>query len=109
MRLTRRHRLALLLNTAAQWHSDRRGGINLLSLSSTRKVHNGGHRARLLEEIRGDITYCLGRSDVTDAMKDIRQLAALGAKVASVEIGVEWLSDKDNLKFNEELFQAGML
>lgn len=109
MRLSNKHRLAILLHTAAMWHSDKQGGINLLSLSSTRKVHSELHRDGLVQEIKADIFYCLDRPDVDDAMKDLKQLADLMAKVKTATVGKEWLSDKDNLRLNEELFQAGKL
>lgn len=103
--LTRRERLAVALQTAAEWHSDREGGINLLRLSSCRKVHSEEHRAGLVAEIKADMSYCIARSD----LDEIRRLLDLWRFVKDARVGDEWLSDRENLRLNDRLYEEGVI
>jgi hypothetical protein len=104
VKLTRKERLALLLQTAAEWHSSEGGGIHLLSLSSTRTVHTERHRAGLIGEIRQDLRWTIDRGELREA----RRLLALWMQVAHCPVGREWLTFDENNRLNDRLYERGL-
>ncbi len=107
-------RLTKALHVANGWSSDQPGnGLALLSLGTTRRIHSADHRTEALAEIDRNIVWnraWTGNSDgVNDPARDIPALEALRKLVVDAAIGVEWMSDAQNLRFTEELYQAGEL
>ena len=100
--------LAMALFTATQWHSDRTGGINLLSLGSTRKIHSEKHRAGCIAEITANLAYA-ETSEHPEMKAEPARLRYLLATVQAADVGAEWLTDADNLRINETLYRAGAL
>jgi hypothetical protein len=111
----RKRDLVIALHTAGQWHGDTGiGNRALLSLSSTRKVHTDDHRENLIGQIRKDIAWTLGdnvrhREDYDDWRKDIDRLLDLLHIVTTCEVGVPWVSDRENARINEDLYKKGLL
>lgn len=113
--------LTLALYTATQWHSDKAGnGLALLSLGSTRKVHTEEHRRQCISEINHNIEYVENRMEFEqdestgETAEELRehevlQLEALRHLVEITTIGKEWLTDSDNMRFNEELYRNNEL
>ncbi len=113
MRVTRRL-LAMTLQTANEWHSDSdEGGRHMLVLSSTRKIHSEEHRQGLQKAIKQNIQSVLGENftNLTPASrrKTILLLLDLYEVVGVMLVGAEWLTDAENLRLNEELFQEGKI
>jgi hypothetical protein len=114
-RFTKRQ-LCIALYTASQWHGDTgQGPVAMLSLSSTRTVHNETHRHQLITEIKEDI-YCLidqGWGLDNDAFiewkRDVSRLVDLWQIVDSCELGKEWLADRENQQLNDTLYDKGII
>jgi hypothetical protein len=109
-----KQRRAISLAVAAQWHSSGDpGGLLMLSLSSTRTVHNEDHRQGLIDEIRADITSLLGPEfhdeSPAEIRKDIVGLLDLWELVEDAQLGKEWLTDSENMVIQERLYQEGKL
>ncbi len=107
-------RLTRALHTANCWSSDQMGnGLAMLSLGTTRRVHSEDHRTMALAEIDANIAWnreWTGNPDeVNDPTRDILALEDLRKLVVDAAIGEEWLTDAQNMRFNEELYQAGEL
>jgi hypothetical protein len=113
--MNQKTKLSLAIYTASQWHDDHtKGGIAMLSLSSTRTVHSEEHRQNLIADIRQDIKYICEtgdeyNDDCSEEVKDLARLVALFRIVKHAVIGEEWLSDEEHLRINEALYQAGKL
>ncbi len=103
-------RLTKALHVANCWSSDQTGnGLALLSLGTTRRIHSAGHRTEALAEIDANINWnraWTGTPDgVNDPARDIPALEDLLRLVADAKVGVEWLTDTQNMRFNDELYQ----
>jgi hypothetical protein len=114
MMMTRKRLLAKLLYTASCWHGDTgKGPVAMLSLSSTRKVHSEEHRRRLIDEIVCDICVSIGAAQcghaISSNLEEIRELTLLWEEVASCKVGEEWLTDRENLRYGDELYEKGLL
>ena len=85
----------------------------LLSLGTSRRVHSEDHRTKALAEIDRNIAWnraWTGTPDeVNDPTRDIPALEDLRQLVVDAAIGAEWMTDAQNLRFAEELYQAGEL
>ena len=108
------HRLTRALHVANGWSSDQPGnGLALLSLGTSRRVHSEDHRTEALAEIDANVAWNLawmGTPDgVNDPARDIPALEDLRKLVADAVVGAEWMTDAQNLRFAEELYQAGEL
>ncbi len=81
--------------------------LALLSLGTTRRLHSELHRSEALAEIQSNIAWNHAWTgtpdDVNEPARDIPALEALRRLVEDATIGVEWLSDTQNMRFNEEL------
>ena len=107
-------RLTKALHVANGWSSDQPGnGLALLSLGTTLRVHSEDHRTGALAEIDQNVAWnraWTGTPDeVNDPIRDIPALEDLRKLVVDAAIGVEWMSDSQNLQFAVELYQAGEL
>ena len=107
-------RLTMALHVANCWSSDQPGnGLALLSLGTSRRIHSVDHRIMALAEIDRSIVWnrvWTGTPDaVNDPARDIPALGDLRQLVVDATIGEEWMSDAQNLRFAEELYQAGEL
>ena len=108
------HRLTKALHVANCWSSDQPGnGLALLSLGTSRRIHSEEHRRKALAEIDADIAWnraWTGTPDeANDPARDLPALEVLRKLVVDAAIGVEWLTDAQNMRFNEELYRAGEL
>ena len=108
------HRLTKALHVANCWSSDHPGnGLALLSLGTTRSIHSDDHRTMALAEIDRNIAWnrsWTGTPDgVNDPARDIPALEDLRKLVVDAAIGAEWLTDAQNMRFNDELYRAGEL
>ncbi len=109
MRTTAKQKLiAKAIQTAAEWHSDKSDGIALLSISSTRTVHSEEHRQACLADINRNIAAVRENSswypeDEIDKLQDLAEI------IQAATIKVEWLSDAENQRINDELYHAGIL
>ena len=107
-------RMTKALHVANCWSSDQPGdGLSLLSLGTTRRVHSEDHRRKALAEIDRNIAWnrvWTGTPDgVNDPIRDIPALEDLRKLVVDAAIGAEWLTDSQNMRFNDELYRAGEL
>jgi len=107
-------RLTQALHTANGWSSDQPGnGLALLSLGTTRRLHSDDHRRDALAEIDANVAWnrsWTGTPDhVNDPARDIPALEDLRKLVLDAAIGVEWLSDEQNRRFDDDLYRAGEL
>lgn len=107
-------KLALAIHTANSWSADTGDGINLLSLGTTRKIHNEAHRQGCIRDINRNVLWNRayipkGPDDVNQPSRDIPALKALQKLVQTATIGKEWLTFDENNRFNEQLYQSGQL
>ncbi len=107
-------RLTKALHVANCWSSDQPGnGLALLSLGTSRHIHTEEHRTEALAEIDANINWnraWTGIPDgVNDPARDLPALEDLRKLVVDAAIGVEWLTDAQNMRFNEELYRSGEL
>lgn len=111
-KLSRKAKLCILIATANSWSSDIKGkGLALLSLGTTRRIHSETHRAECVKEINDNIAWrkTLKKIEEPYRANDIENLETLLARVKSVRVKHEWLSDWENLHIHEELFQQGIV
>lgn len=82
-------------------------GLVLLNQGITRRLHSVLHRSKALVEIEQIIawrhTWMGTPDDVSDPARDIPALEDPRLLVAGALVGEEWLSDAQNMRFNEEL------
>ena len=107
-------RLTRALHVANCWSSDQPGnGLALLSLGTSRRIHSEEHRRKALAEIDANIAWNRIWSgtpdDVNDPTRDLPALEDLRQLVVDAAIGAEWLTDAQNMRFNNELYRAGEL
>ncbi len=107
-------RLIKALHVANGWSSDQPGnGLALLSLGTSRRIHSEDHRTKALAEIDADIAWnraWTGTPDeVNNPARDIPALEDLRKLVMDAAIGAEWLTDAQNMRFNDESYRAGEL
>lgn len=112
----KKKKIARAIYTASLWHDDTTtGGIALLSLDSTRKIHTQEHKENLIREIDKDIEVAKGwvgypvPEGDTEPEIDIKNLQSLREVVLEAPVGEELISYQEYFDITERLYEAGLL